>query len=173
MRRVLAWQLTGDTPPEHRLTWRIDHTARADLEAEVFGKRVLITGRDDWPIAEVVAAYRSQSEAEFAFRQLKDPHLVSFSPMHHWTDSKIRVHVCYCVLALAVAHLMRRHAQQNGLHLSVRELLDELAGIQETVLLYHDGAKGRPRVQRILTDMTPTQQRLADLFDIHQYAPTR
>ena len=76
----------------------------------MFGKRVLITDRDDWPIAEVVAGYRSQSEAEFAFRQLKDPHLVSFSPMHHWTDHNIRVHVFTCVLALQIAHLMRRHA---------------------------------------------------------------
>jgi hypothetical protein len=32
------------------------------------------------------------------------------------------------------------------------------------VLLYHDGGKGRPRAKRILTDMNPTQQRLADLF---------
>ena len=120
-----------------------------------------------------MAAYRSQSDAEFGFRQLKDPHVVSFSPMHHWTDSKIRVHVFYCVLALTVAHLMRRHAAQAGLPMSVRELLDQLAGIEETVLLYHDGAKGRPRVQRILTDTTPTQRKLADLFDIHQYAPTR
>ncbi len=65
---------------------------------------------------------------------------------------------------------MRRQAEHAGLHLSVRELLDQLAGIQETVLIYHDGGKGRPRVQRMLTDMTPTQQRLADLFDIHQHA---
>ena len=120
-----------------------------------------------------MAAYRSQSDVESGFRQLKDPHVVSFSPMHHWTDSKIRVHVFYCVLALAVAHLMRRQADHAGLDLSVRELLDHLAGIDETVLLYHDGGKGRPRAQRILTDMTPTQRQLADLFDIHQYAPTR
>ncbi len=65
--------------------------------------------------------------------------------MHHWTDSKIRVHVFYCVLALAVAHLMRREAHNAGLHMSVRELLSTLAGIGETVLLYHDGGKGRPR----------------------------
>ena len=43
--------------------------------------------------------------------------------MHHWTDSKIRVHVFYCVLALTVAHLMRREAGRAGVHLSVRELL--------------------------------------------------
>jgi hypothetical protein len=55
----------------------------------------------------------------------------------------------------------------------VLELLDTLAGIQETVLLHHDGGKGRPRARRILTDTDPTQQRLADLFGIDRYAPTR
>ena len=169
VRRVIAWQLTGDTPPEHRLTWRIDHTARRDLEDEVFGKRVLITGRDDWPIAEVVAAYRSQSEAEFAFRQLKDPHLVSFSPMHHWTDHNIRVHVFTCVLALQIAHLMRRHAAQAGLTLSVRELLDQLAGIQETVLIY-PSTGGRPKARRI-TETTPAQDQLVEFFDLNRWAP--
>ena len=57
--------------------------------------------------------------------------------------------------------------------MSVRELLNELAGIEETVLLYHDGGKGRPRARRMLTDTTPTQDRLADLFGIDRYAPTR
>jgi transposase len=169
---IITVTLVGAAPAELRLTWRTDTKARKHLEERLFGKRILFTNRD-WPVAEVVAAYRSQSDAEFGFRQLKDPHVVSFSPMHHWTDSKIRVHVFYCVLALAIAHLMRRHAAQAGLHLSVRELLGQLAGIEQTVLLYHDGAKGRPRTQRMLTDMSPTQQQLADLFDIDQYAPTR
>jgi hypothetical protein len=68
---------------------------------------------------------------------------------------------------------MRREADRAGLHLSVRELLDTLAGIQETVLPHHDGGKGRPRAQRILADTDPTQQRLADLFGIDRSAPTR
>ncbi|MGO9733511.1 IS1634 family transposase [Mycobacterium sp.] len=169
---IITVTLTGDHPTQLRLHWHTDNKARKRLEQLIFGKRILFTNRD-WPVPDIVAAYRSQSDAEFGFRQLKDPHVVSFSPMHHWTDSKIRVHVSYCVLALAVAHLMRRHAAHTGLHLSVRELLDQLAGIEETVLLHHDGGKGRPRVQRMLTDMTPTQQKLADLFDIHQYAPAR
>jgi len=29
--------LTGDTPPEHRLTWAIDDQARTDLETALFG----------------------------------------------------------------------------------------------------------------------------------------
>jgi len=169
-RRVITWELTGDTPPEHRLTFHIDDQARAELETELFGKRVLITDRDDWPVTEVVAGYRSQSEAEFSFRQLKDPHQVSFSPMHHWTDHNIRVHVFTCVLALQTAHLMRRQADHAGLAMSVRELLDTLAGIEETVLIY-PSTGGRPKARRMLTETTPTQDRLAEIFDLTQWAP--
>ncbi len=170
---ILTVTLTGEKPSEFRLTFRTDHNARKRLEDRIFGKRILFTNRTQWSVAEVVAAYRSQSEVEAGFRQQKDPHVVSFGPMHHWTDQKIRVHVFYSVLALTVAHLMRRHAHQAGLHMSVRELLHELAGIQETVLLYHDGGKGRPRARRMLTDTTETQNRLAEIFTLDRYAPTR
>ena len=171
--RILTTQLTGSTPAELRLTWRIDPAARQKLETEIFGKRLLVTDHDHWSVPEVVAGYRCQNDVESGFRQLKDPNVVGFSPMFHWTESKIRVHVFYCVLALAVAHLMRRQAHQSGLDLSVRELLTNLAGIQETVLLYPTGNKGRPRTQRILTDTNPTQARLFDLFDLDKYAPRR
>jgi transposase len=170
---ILTVTLTGEKPSEFRLTFRTDHNARKRLEDRIFGKRILFTNRTQWSVAEVVAAYRCQSEVEAGFRQQKDPHVVSFGPMHHWTDQKIRVHVFYSVLALTVAHLMRRHAHQAGLHMSVRELLHELAGIQETVLLYHDGGKGRPRARRMLTDTTETQNRLAEIFTLDRYAPTR
>jgi transposase len=170
LRRVLTCQLTGATPAEHRLTIQIDQFARDALEAEVFGKRILITNRQDWPVADVVAAYRSQSDAEFSFRQLKDPRVVSFSPMHHWTEHNIRVHTFTCVLALQVAHLMRRQADYAGLHLSVRELLDQLAGIAETVLIY-PSTGGRPKARRMLTETTETQDQLTEIFDLTRWAP--
>jgi hypothetical protein len=173
VREVIKTTLTGEEPAELRLAWRTDTPARTRLENRLFGKRILFTNRDEWSTAEVVAAYRSQNEVESGFRQMKDPHVVSFGPMHHWTDSKIRVHVFYCVLALTIAHLMRREAEKAGHQLSVRELLATLAGIEETVLLYHDGNKGRPRARRMLTDTTPTQEQLGELFNIDRYAPTR
>ena len=98
--------------------------------------------------------------------------VVSFSPMFHWTESKIRVHVFYCVLALMVARLMVREAEHAGLHLSVRELLETLAGIEETVMLYQ-GERGRPRARRMLTEIDPTGQRLYNLFGLEAYAPKR
>jgi transposase len=172
VRRVITWQLTGEQPSDLRLTWAVDPKARSALEEEIFGKHVLITDHDDWPAAEIVAGYRSQSEAEFSFRQMKDPHVVSFSPMYHWTEHSIKVHMFTCVLALQIAHLMRLTARRAGLDLSVRELLGQLAGIGETTLLYQ-GGKGRPRAHRMLDDATPLQQQLSLIFSLDRYAPAR
>ncbi len=168
--RVISATLVGETPAEMRLTWRTQPKARQVLEDELFGKRILFTDKDRAPRAVVVADYRSQSEVEADFRQMKDPKVVSFSPMFHWTDQKIRVHVFYCVLALTVARLMVREADRHGLHMSVRELLATLAEVQETVLLYQ-GERGRPRARRMLTEMGPTQRRLYQIFGLDAYAP--
>jgi hypothetical protein len=89
--------------------------------------------------------------------------------MYHFTDHKIRIHVLTCVLALMVVRLMVRHADQAGMHLSVRELVETLADIEETVLLYQ-GERGRPRARRMLTEMDATQRRLYHLFGLDAYA---
>ncbi len=168
--QVIGTTLTGDGPAELRLTWQVDRRARQALEDQQFGKRILFTDQDHWPHAQVIGAYRSQSEVENDFRQMKDPDLVAFSPMFHWTDQKIRVHAYYCVLALTVARLMARQAAHAGHPMSVRQLLGHLAGIQETVLIY-PSTGGRPRARRMTTDMNPTQRHLYDLFGLAAYAP--
>ena len=173
VRRVVRWNLTGQTPAELRLSWHVDPDARQKLEDELFGKHVLITDHDHWPIPDVVAGYRSQSEAEFSFRQLKDRHVVSFSPMYHWSEHNIRVHTFTCVLALQIAHLLRLQAERAGLHLSVRELLAQLAGIGETVLIYPTGGKGRPKARRMLTETTELQDQLTRIFGLDRHAPKR
>jgi transposase len=170
VRRIITWELSGDQPKNLRLTWSVDQEARGALEEEIFGKHVLITSHDNWPVPEVIAGYRSQSEAEFSFRQMKDPHVVSFSPMHHWTEHNIRVHVFTCVLALQIAHLMRYRARQAGLNLSVRELLAHLAGIGETVLIY-PSTGGRPKARRMTTELAGGQQQLHEIFALHRWAP--
>ena len=170
--RCLSATLHGTTPSSLRLEFAIDSAAQAALETELFGKRILFTDHLDWSIADVVGAYRSQWQVEADFRQMKDPSVVSFSPMFHWTEQKIKVHVLYCVLALMVARLMVRQAAGAGLHLSVRELLSHLAGIEETVLLFAN-ERGRPRARHMLTDMDPIQRRLYDLFELEIYAPKR
>lgn len=168
--RVLRVELSGSTPADLALSWHLDEQALRALEDEVFGKRVLITDREDWSVAEVIVAYRSQWQVEHGFRQLKDPDHVAVAPMFHWTDQKIAVHLFTCVLALGVIRLMTREARRAGLHLSADQVLDELAGIEETVLLY-PSTGGRPRARRLLTDRSETQEQLFGLFGLEQMAP--
>jgi transposase len=170
--RVLRTELTGQNPAQLRLAWHIDPDAQAALETEIFGKRILVTDHDDWPTAKVIDAYRSQEDLEAGFRQAKDTHVVSFAPIRHFTDHKIRVHLFTCVLALTIAHLIRRQAARAGITASVPALLEDLEGIGETVLLYQ-GERGRPRARHQITRMTPDQQRLYEIFDLQRYAPRR
>jgi transposase len=168
---VIDWELTiGETARDRQLSWTVNDTKREALENNVFGKRILITDHDDWSVADVVAGYRSQSEIEFGFRQLKDPREVSFSPMYHWTDHNIAVHTFTCVLALQLAHLLRLKVHRASHNLSVKALLDTLSGIGETVLIY-PSTGGRPKARRMTTDMSTDQQALYNLFNLHRWAP--
>ena len=67
---------------------------------------------------------------------------------------------------------MRLRAARAGLRMSVRELLRELAGIGETVLLYR-GDRGRPKAHRMLTETSTVQDKLAGTFSLTRYAPRR
>ncbi len=62
--RVLSTELTGNKPTDLRLSCNINPDARGELETEFFGKRLLVTDRGGWSIADVVAGYRSQNDGE-------------------------------------------------------------------------------------------------------------
>ena len=55
--------------------------------------------------------------------------------------------------------------------MSVRELLTQLAGIGETVLIYPT-ERGRPKARRMLTETTATQDKLIQIFQLDRHAPS-
>ncbi len=65
---------------------------------------------------------------------------------------------------------MRYRARQASLNLSVRELLGQLAGIGETVLIY-PSTGGRPKARRMTTELTGHQPRLYQIFGLARWAP--
>lgn len=168
--RVLRVTLGGSTPKDMVLEFSIDDDARAILEEELFGKRILVTDRRDWTTAEVVRAYRSQWEVEAGFRQLKDHDHIAVAPMFHWTDQKVAVHLFCCVVALSVLRLIEREVRRAGLAMSIGKIMTELAHMQETVLLY-PSTGGRPRARRMLTEMDSIQERLFQVFALEALAP--
>ena len=156
------------------LTFSTDHSELQHLCQMQFGKTILFTDNAAWSDDRIVLAYRSQYHIEDAFKQMKNPQFLGWSPMFHWTDSKIRVHAFYCVLALLLTSLLQRELAQKGVELSVNRMLEELGGIRETLIVYprRQGQRKSPTAT-CLTRRNPLQERLFALLNLQQYAPTR
>jgi transposase len=152
----------------HRLAieFGTDHGAYQQLKSRVLGKRVLFTTNPNLTDDEIVFAYRGQHHVERAFRDMKDPCFILFSPAFHRTDSMIRVHAFHCVLALTLLSLLHRHVVTSGIEISQRRMLQDLTRIKEITNYYaaHSGEAaglgGRPRAERTLTRLSPRQERL-------------
>jgi transposase len=174
-RRWLAEVLTVNADlAARRLTFRTDHAALAHVSRREFGKRIIFTDHHDWSDEQIVTAYRAQPEAEGAFRQLKDPEFAAFSPAHHWTDQKLRVHAFYCTLALTIVNLIERELRNAGIDLGTKLAMRLLTEIHETTLIYPPagGKQGRPRVRTRLAELDDTQRALFDALDLAALAPT-
>src|SRR5450759_2305578 len=112
------------------------------------------------------------STAGFRFKQMKNPHFLGWSPMFHWTDSKIQVHAFYCVLALLLTSLLQRELAREGEPISINRMLEELGGIRETLIVYprRQGQRQAPTAT-CLTRMTALQQRLFSLLGLQRFVP--
>lgn len=155
-----------------QLTFHTDQAALDRLCGTPLGKTILFTDNANWSDEEIVLAYRSQYHIEDAFKQMKNPHFLGWSPMFHWTDSKIQVHAFYCVLALLLTSLLQRELAHHGQTLSINRIREELAGIRETLIIYprRQGQRKFPTAT-CLSRMSALQQRLFSLLGLQPYAP--
>jgi len=150
-----------------QLQFEFDHQAWLALLAHRLGRTVLLTNRLDWTAEQVAAAYAGQQRIEQVFRGLKDGDWLGWGPMHHWTDSKIRIHAFYCVLGVSLLQSLHRKSQAVWPGLSVEHLLAELDQIKQFVLLYPaQGEKGPHRTATVLSKQTLAQQSLADALGL-------
>lgn len=148
LRSVLCYEVEADKAAGLRVRVWSDCQAYRRLTTRYFGLRVLITDRAEWSTAEIIQAYRGQSRVEAAFRDMKDPRMLSTRPQFHWTDQKLHVHAFMCVTAyLLVTLLHRRATQRTSFQGSSRRLLAELAELRFCRLIDVTGRKGRPRVR--------------------------
>ena len=152
-----------------------DEKAYHELKRRVLGKRILFTDRTDLTDEEIIFGYRGQHHVERAFRDMKDPHFISFSPPHHWTDQMLRVHAFYCVLALTLVSLLHRRVYQSGISLSQSRLMEQLKKIKEVTNYYpaqssersHLG--GRPRSERTLTRLDNQQTQIFRALNLDRF----
>jgi hypothetical protein len=85
----------------------------------------------------------------------------------------LRVHAFYCVLALTLSYLLQRKAAKAGLDMTVDALFEQLSDITEIITLRAPAGPSRPgrlRAEYVLSELSPLQEKLAKLFDIHPLA---
>src|SRR5450756_2371123 len=78
-------------------------------EAALDGIYVIRTtiGPEQMDAAKVVATYKSLARVERDFRSLKAIDL-DLRPIHHWTETRVRAHVCICMLASYLVWRLRQ-----------------------------------------------------------------
>ena len=101
-------------PEAPHLTFAIDHNACMAWGNTHWGKTVLFTDHAEWSTAQIIATYRDAWHVEDTFRDMKHPSWLHWQPQFHWTDDKTRVHAFLCVLAVTLAHLLRREVAGGG-----------------------------------------------------------
>ncbi len=160
------WVVTTvtETAEGTQFTLRIDHNACMAWGNTHWGKTVLFTDHAEWSTAQIVTTYRDGWHVEDTFRDRKQPSWLHWQPQFHWTDDKIRVHALICVLAVALAHLLRREVARAGIDLSLPQLLHDLTAVQEVLLEYPPPSTMGVRLT--LTDRTRRQQHILDHLKI-------
>lgn len=154
-----------------QLEYFIDAMSLSELSDTYLGKNIIITNHEDWTDSQIIKAYRSQFIIENVFKEMKDRNTGSWWPLHHWTDSKIRVHGLYCTIALLIRALMYRRVVHKGLNLSMKRVLKELYAIREVINIY-PANRGRGRrkkkqpEQSVLTKLSEVQQELIAILKL-------
>lgn len=155
------------------LRFDFDNAAFDRLLTRRLGRTTLLTNRLDWTAEQVVEGYSGQQQIERVFRGLKDGDWLGWGPMHHWTDSKIRVHAFYCMLGISLLQYIHRESKAAWPGLSMEQLIEELKQIQQFALLYPpQGDKGPNRVATVLSKQTLAQQSLAQVLGLNTLRST-
>ncbi|MCR4440706.1 MAG: transposase, partial [Peptococcaceae bacterium] len=150
--------------------YSVDEQAFDELKNTSLGKTILFTDRNDWQAEEIILTYRDQNKIEQSFRQMKDPSWVSWDPLLHWTDQKIRVHAFYCFAALLMSALLKKELQNRKVAISLTRAFEKLSKIQEVTIEYPAPKRTQEPVRVVLlTEMDSEQKELFEALELADY----
>lgn len=132
-----------------------------ELKKQRFGKSLLFSSQLDKECSEIINLYHSKDKIEDGIKLLKDPHLISWQPMRHWTDSKIRTFAFCNVMALVIIRMMEYKTVVNDIKMSPQVLKQELKDIKKAILVY-DEKTAKPKI----THRSTVQNKLWEIFNL-------
>jgi transposase len=169
LKRIITVMVSKGVEDIPNLEYTIEPDVIHELSNTYLGKNIIITSRENWSTDKIITAYRSQFIIEDVFKEMKDRNTGSWWPMHHWTDSKIKVHGLYCTIALLIRALMFRRITKHGLRISMKRVLNELDTIREIVNIHpRRGRQKTDRKQATLSKVSDVQKKLMSILGLKQ-----
>jgi len=134
------------------LRWWVDRAALAEaMRAD--GRYLLVTNDPSLTPARMLALYRDKDAVEKRFRVFKQD--LKVRPLFVHSDERLRALLLVNLIALLAYSLLERQAQQHGLCLTARRILERLSTIHVVEVEAWDGS-----TTRRVSDLTPEQQHL-------------
>ncbi len=128
-----------------------------------FGKNILFTDDLSLKAAEIIKLYSDKYIVEEQIKNLKDRHVISFTPAWCWTDKMIRVHAFTCVMALLFLRFLCKRAGDKH---SQDAIIEQLKRIKLTLIKMPKSNEIKPQISR-LNDI---QRELVNKFSLRKYA---
>ena len=142
-----------------------DNGQEIDKRKKRFGKNIVFSNVTDAETGFLIDAYRDKNVIESDFQLLKDPAIIRFRPVRHWTDSKIRAYAFCCVASMTLMRVMQWMAERAGCAMSPGLLKEELSDLKEAVMVY-----SLTEARRQITHRSSVQEKLWDIFNLDPVA---
>jgi transposase len=151
------------------INYSVDQSKLDMIAKHQLGRTLLITSRLEWSETEVISAYRGLNRIESAFKHMKHRNFLHWYPSFHWTDQKIHVHALYCVLALLLASLAHKKIVEQGMDMTLLNMVEELSDIREVAVIHSKDDKSKQKDEIIISKMTSQQKKLVEILGIQKY----
>ena len=123
----------------YAVEWKVREEEKARYCDKYFGRKLTCTDRKEWETKTILQQYSNQECIENGFFKItKNIDHFSIRPQYHWTDDKIWMHTSLCLIAIALAEVLRKKLELEGIVITRPQLMDRPAKIQDGWLLQDD-----------------------------------
>ena len=111
----------------------------------------------------LIDTYHERNIIEDDFQLLKNPDIIRFRPIRHWTDTKIRAYAFCCVVSMTLMRVMQAKVESGGYKMSPKLLKEELSDLEEVIMIYSPH-----EAKRKITQRSSVQDKLWDIFKLEE-----
>ena len=135
---LLRVQLTTSAEGKFNLNWNLDANALESAQ-RADGRYLLVTNDFRLSYSQMLALYREKDAVEKRFEVCKQD--LKARPFYVHSDDRIQAMLLINLIALLVYSLLERQAEQHGLCLTARQMIERLATLQVQLIEAWDGSR--------------------------------